>query len=269
MQAKKPFFLAVLVFISIFFAFLTFSMYRHLKTSEAEFNFKEATLTKENLGLRDEAKSMLEEFEKNIEKLTLFEEEKRSLNLQHSEEIKVLTEDKANLEKKIRELQNRSFIQNLRDAMHKEENENAKKFFERILYDIVTLRSVKNIELEPIIVTEKKSSSFGGKSGDKPNRKGAQVSKEPLPKSTVNVFSGKRGKIVSIDDAYNLVIIDLGRKDGINGGEEIAILKGGEEIARAQIINVRYKISAAFINNIGQKYSVRSITKGYDVLISE
>ncbi|MCQ9207515.1 MAG: hypothetical protein NG740_06530 [Omnitrophica bacterium] len=79
----------------------------------------------------------------------------------------------------------------------------------------------------------------------------------------------KNGEILLIDKNCNLVIIDLGRREGVKENDRLKILKDGEEIAEATIIGVRYRASAAFVDEIEHRHNIRSIQKGDEVLISE
>jgi len=77
----------------------------------------------------------------------------------------------------------------------------------------------------------------------------------------------KRGEVISIDKNCNLVVISLGRKDGIEKDTRCRILKNGEKIAEATIIGVRYRTSAAFVDEVQFKHHISNIEPGDQILI--
>lgn len=64
-------------------------------------------------------------------------------------------------------------------------------------------------------------------------------------------------------------MIDLGTQDGIVKGDRCVVVKDEKVIASAEIISVRYKISAAFIDDVRYKNALTDIKEGDKVLISK
>ena len=95
--------------------------------------------------------------------------------------------------------------------------------------------SSNQIELPPIIVNSpSQSSEFNA---------GA---KEP----------GFNGKIVSINEENNFVIVDLGEASGIKVGDILGVYRGDKYIARVEVIQVRKDISAADLKDQWSKVKV-------------
>ncbi len=83
----------------------------------------------------------------------------------------------------------------------------------------------KEVELPPIIVTA-------------PN---------PAVSANAQEGIGFNGKIVSINEHSNFVIVDLGENSGIQMGEMLNVYRGAQNIAKLEVIQVRKDISAADI----------------------
>ena len=81
--------------------------------------------------------------------------------------------------------------------------------------------------------------------------------------------AGKNGEILLVDKNCNLVIIDLGQREGVKEKDRLKILKDGKEIAEATVIGVRYRASAAFVDEIEHRHNIRNIENGDAVLIPE
>ena len=95
------------------------------------------------------------------------------------------------------------------------------------------------------------------------------ASRRPDTQAASRSKTGKNGEILLIDKNCNLVIIDLGRREGVKEKDRLKILKDGKEIAGATIIGVRYRASAAFVDEIEHRQNIRNIQKGDEILISE
>jgi regulator of replication initiation timing len=75
------------------------------------------------------------------------------------------------------------------------------------------------------------------------------------------------GNVLSFNKKDNLVVIDMGSKDGLTEKDKCVILKGDKEIAYAEIISVRYDLSAAMITDIAAGYSVKDLESGCQVSV--
>ena len=154
MQSKKSLLWALLISVSIFCVILSFLMYRHLKEKELEFNTNKARLIKENMDLKDNVSTLKDELVKQAEAVTHLGEENQKLKDEYVGVVDKLREENAAFGARIKELEGRPLIQQLRDAAYNEDNENLRKFLEKVLYNIVLIKSGKSIELEPTVVAE-------------------------------------------------------------------------------------------------------------------
>ena len=97
----------------------------------------------------------------------------------------------------------------------------------------------KEVELSPIVV----------------NAPGAAVSlKEDMD-------IGFNGKIVSINEDNNFVIVDLGENSGVQLGEVLSVYRGAQNIGKLEVIQVRKEIAAADIKQKTAKLVVGDIVK--------
>ncbi len=72
---------------------------------------------------------------------------------------------------------------------------------------------------------------------------------------------GFNGRIVSINEENNFVIIDLGENSGVRVGDTLSVYRGSKYIAGLEIIEVRKDISAADIKQRGAKIKVGDAVK--------
>lgn len=147
------------------------------------------------------------------------------------EELKKLDRRITFLHGYIRKIENASVNFYLDRAMKRSEKKSIKAILEK------AIESVKAVmEGKPDAAADKTKSSFYG---------------EALS------FSGKE----------NLMIINMGVKDGVKEGDKCVVYKDGAEIAYGEILSVRYRISAAVINDLAAGYKVKDLQKGCQVSI--
>jgi len=268
MENRNTFFIAILISVCIFCIALGIFLFRHVKKIEFDFNEKEAALITENMDLQDriekvqetikektkEINTLKKEKEKLSGRVQSAEEENEKLSKAHAERVGKLEEERELLHREIKTLKEMPITGLIRKAIAVEEDENIKKVLERTLRNMELVKSGNFIGLEPIVVTEE-----GGIEGFEG------------PKAAMTALHHKKrtGKILSIDKRNNLIVISLGTGNEIEEGRRLIILKSGEEIASAEIINSRYKISAAFIDDIKYGYTINDIREGYKVLVSK
>lgn len=72
---------------------------------------------------------------------------------------------------------------------------------------------------------------------------------------------GFNGKILSINEPNNFVIVDLGQNSGVNIGDQLSVYRGSQYVARLQIIQVRNDISAADIKDQWSKIQIGDIIR--------
>jgi len=273
MNDKTRFLMAILIAVSLFLAVLVVSIYGNLKKTELAFNERKATLIKENLDLKDsnktledamnqkkEAFTLLEEQRKVVEeKLANFEKEKEAVKKEFEEELISLKKENSLLATRVKELEDKTLEEKIQEAIQKEDNDSLKKFLAKVVYNIEVIKKGGNIELEPIVVTETEQESAGSSE---------TVLKQPLKQSSA-LSQPKKGKIISVDQKYSLVVFDIGRKDGVEKGKQCAILKDDKEIAQAEVISTRHNVSAAFVYETAYGTDIRDIKIGDGVGFGE
>lgn len=137
-----------------------------------------------------------------------------------------LTEEKNKIEKKL--IETEGMIQNKIDEIWE-----MKEGLGETLKEHETHIPSSDIELSPIVVNSQGSAS--------------------MIKPTT---TGLNGKIVSINDDNNFVIVDLGEKTGIRVGDSLSVYRNNQYIARLEVIQVRKDISAADIKDRVSKIKV-------------
>ena len=255
----------VLLTISIVSIVAAVSFFQALRKAELEFNQKKAVLVKDNLDLKDRLDSIQDLITQKTEAAAAIEKEKRALERElgilkkenegliasSSKEIESLKQKSLILKKKIYTLENSSIVQRLKEAADKENNENIKKVLDDSLKKIALIKEGKSVNLEPIVVKE--DSEFQSVTAAPPSQEKAD----------------RQGTVLSLDRKSNLVVISLGRKDDVKEGDRLHIFKDDARIAAGEIISVRYRISAAAIDDIQYKNTIGDIKEGYKVIVSE
>lgn len=79
-----------------------------------------------------------------------------------------------------------------------------------------------------------------------------------LDKIVVQPQKSLSGKVLVVNKEFHFLIIDLGRKDGVNTGDEFVVYNGSKEIAKVQIEKVYTAMSTASIVSGSQ---IREISK--------
>lgn len=94
------------------------------------------------------------------------------------------------------------------------------------------------VELPPIVVKGTVSK----------NTAEAALSPPPVPKQgTATLEEVKNGKIVSVNEKFHFVVINLGRDDGVLDGMSFHVYRDGEERGIVRVTEARQKISACDI----------------------
>lgn len=255
----------VLLTVSIVSIVAAVSFFQALKKTELDFNQKKATLVKDNLDLKDRLDSIQDLIAQKTEAVAAAEKERKALEQElgilkkenetiiasSGEEIESLKQKSLILKKKIYTLENSSIVQRLKEAIDKEKNENIKKVLDDSLKKIELIREGKSVNLEPIVVKE----------DDAPQA----VTITP----SVREKAGKKGAVLSLDRKSSLVVINLGRKEDVKEGDKLHIFKEDTQIAGGEIISVRYRISAAVIDDILYKNTISDIKEGYKIIVAE
>lgn len=265
MQNKNILSSAILTIITIFFVTLSIFLFQNLRKLELGFNEKKALLVKENLDLKDRVESLQEMVNQKTESINSFEKEKlffdeklnqikkdsKELIKSYSDKLKALVRQKSVLKGQINSIKKAPPARLIQEALGKEENISIKKLLENTLNKIELIKSGKTVELEPIIVRKEKSQL------------------QPPPPQEVAEKEERQGAILSLDRENNFMVINLGRRDGIKEGDRCEILKDGEKMAEGEIMSIRYRISAVFIDYFHNQYTINDIKEGFKVAVLE
>jgi len=262
-QNRKSLLWAAIISVSIFCIILTFWMFLHLKRKETEFNNKKAILIKDNMNLSDKVDLLDRELIQRTKKIKELNKKTNDMKKTYDGKIATLQKQNTKISSKLKALENKSLVEKIRESIHKEENADLKKFLEKVLYNVVLIQSGKSIELEPIVVAKKEGDAETSESEIKLTEYISTVPEAPL------VLKGKEGKVLSVDSKYSLIIIDLGRGSGIKEEQKCLIVRNEKQIASAKIISVRYKVSAAFVDDIEYGYDIRDIKEDDSVVVLE
>lgn len=270
--------IAVLVVICLLLGVLAFSYSKDLKKTELAFNEKKAVLVKENLDLKDRLDSLQKIISEKTESLTATAKEKSAVQEQldalveknkelmtsYTAKLEVLSREKEALRKKVLNLDKSPVIERIKDILKKEENDNIRKVLEDVLNKLELIKEGKPVNLEPIVVTKNEVLTTS------PVIEPAPQKEEKIEEARkVIEQQEKSGTILSVDRKNSLIVISLGRKEDVAEGYRCKILNNDEEIASAEVVSVRYRIAAAFIDNILGKHSMNDIKEGLKVTISD
>jgi|GEM_PF-954419 len=70
------------------------------------------------------------------------------------------------------------------------------------------------------------------------------------PIDRINMGTSLKGRIVAVNSEHNFVVIDLGKQDGVETGEEFDIYRGQAYIGLIEVIQMRDRISACDIKDV-------------------
>lgn len=259
---------AVLISISVFSIFVAISSRHQTNTAEDKFNKERAVLIKEGMDLQDKIDALTKELKEKAGAISFMEAEKRAIieqvkvieyekkkNVQkYIRKMQALKEKNAELNKKIESIKKIPLSELLKETLADENNETIKRLVENTLSKIAEIRQGKAVSLEPIVIT-------GEGVPDTAAQAGAALENSSIARKT--------GKILSVDKTNNLIVLDMGRNNNVKEGQRFVIMKDGKEAASAEIINTRYKISAAFISDVRYGHTINDIKEGGTVSIIE
>jgi ribosomal protein S17E len=240
-------------------------MFRHTKKIESDFNNKKAALIKQSMDLRDRFTSLQEQMAQKAEALELLEVENKRLIEEYKDKFTEIQEQNEVLTKELRQFKERPLVEQLRGALQREDDQNMKDFLSKMIYNIVLIKSGKSIELEPIVVAQEGEGAAAIETAQ-----GADAGLPALPavaQSQALELAEMRGRILSVDNKYNLVVFDLGRQDNVKEKQRCVIIQGEDEIASGRVISVRYRVSAAFIDKTKYRYKINDIQEGDTVAV--
>ena len=280
MVDKKTLYVVGLPAITVFCIILVFSMFGSLKGAESDFNDQKAAFIKKNMDLEDRIVSIDKETAQTKEALALLEEKREAMAKQHAGEIAALKEENIALIEKAQESKEKPLVDTIQENIEKEEDENVKKLLEKTIRNLELVKSgedIEDVELQPAnLAKDEKTQEEIEVSPNELRQARMQKTVTGLNKTKTakiptsdSIATEKRGKILSVDRRYNLIVISLGRREDVKEGEDCIVLKNGKEAAFATIISARYKISAAFLDETKYGYDIRSVEEGDEVLMME
>lgn len=258
---------AVLIIVTLSCVAFAISSLKKIKNAESEFQGKKATLIKDNLDLKEKLSSLQEMVNTKTTSMNAFEEEKKTLQIQlnqlkaendqllslYSKQLEEGVKKNANLKNKINAFENSPLLQRIKEAMAKEKDDKIKKILEEAMNNIELAQTGKAVELEPIVVTKKTATAT-------PSSQAQQAAVFVQPEE-------KKGVILSFDHQNSLIVVNLGAKDNIKEGDYLRVYIGEQEVARAEVMSVRYRVAAAFIDDVNYRYTINDIKEGYKVTL--
>lgn len=257
--------LSVSAGVCVLFILATFYVNSSIKKTQSIFDGKKAELVKESQELNGRLDSIQDTLNARAEEISSLEIEKKAVSdkletlRKESEravssfrgEIDTLKKKNSELRKKISEIEKSPVIKRIKDYIERERNSAVKKILEETAARIERVQAEKEgraVNLEPIVVATKDEALL-----------------QPAAPAIADA-SARKGAVLSIDRKNNLVVVSLGRKDDLKEGSRIKIFKKDIHVASAEVINVRYRIAAAAIDDIGYKYKITDIKEGDPVV---
>lgn len=254
-------------------------LFNHSRSIEFDFNEKKAALLKDNLDLRDRISSLEDALKQKTSSSAALEDQRKAveselvslkaegekikqdynkLNEDYvsllgekkklADDLESLRRENSDLKNKIGEIEKSPLVEKIKTYIDNEQNGEVKKALELALQNIEAAQAGKSVNLAPVVVESK------AKEGVKEQRAAEGVR--------------RIGEVLSVDRNNNLVAIDLGDRDNVSEGDICSILKNDKELARGEVISVRYKISAVFINEVRYGRVIDDVKKGDSVIIS-
>ena len=252
---------------------------REYQASRVKMDNKLDILAKEKAGLEEKIKQIQSEqfFAETLKEKTILEVEVKSLKdklASQETQIRNLSSERANLQKRLKELKgvrqaneevlkearevsdllSRRLARESQNSMSLSENlerirrENSalqQQLVEAIKKIELSSEKKEDIELSPIMV--KAASPFP--TTPSPAIRGGLTS--------VKTKSFPEGRILSVNNKYKFVIINLGQEDGIKPGMSFDVYRDSSDIGRIEVLEVHPGISAADIMAVRGKASLR------------
>ncbi len=211
------------------------------ETIEKEIQHKEDLINNLSLELaraKNENKFVKEKAEQSDKKnVDLFQQIKRLTSTKGALEKSIirLTQEKDEVQKKLG--QTESMVQSKIDEIWE-----IKESLDRSFRMAQGKPAAGEVELPPIVVSAQGN--------------GAAVKTEPKVSKP-----GLEGKVVSVNEENNFIIVDVGEKRGVRVGDVLGVYRGSEYIARVEVIQVRQDISAADIKDQWSKVKAGDVVR--------
>lgn len=251
--------MAGLVLISLICVAVAVSSFRSMNRMNLEFNEKKAVLVREALDLKDkidqaeknitaknkgmeELEKKFEEARKELEEITVKNSRMMTTYTVRIDELERLNSE---LEDKVASLLDTTIEQYLKNYAETETDPAMKALIARTLSNIELVRGGKQARLDPIVVSAS--------------------SPETSHENSSGLSGGLKGVVLSTDLKNNLLVTNLGRKDGVGEQTTCIISRDGQELARGYVISARYRLSAVYINEIKYGRKITDIKEGDSV----
>jgi len=253
----------VLILVSILCIGVSWSMYNQLKRKELEFGKEKALMIKEKLDIEDSLIVLQQTIKQNntvissLEKENIFltsnvkqlEEETEKTVSVFTEQLEKLQQENTILAKESEALKKNPIIQRILTTLQGDKTQLVQQALENLLQNLEAIKAGRLVNLAPIDIIE--------------------TSAATALQTSPSIPPGKRGEILSVDEKYTLIIINLGRRNQITTGDRCLIVKSGQEIATSEIISVRYRVAAAVIDGLNTGFSLNDVQKGCSVVVKE
>ena len=248
-----------LAVICIFCVLLTFGMLSHFKNSEKAFKNKNAALIREKAELKiqfdslsaalDNNKITVESLEKERESIASefarIEKEYKKLKESNARVLQLLKHENKSMRKKIEAFIKGSTDELIKQIALRESDNSVKNILADTLAKIEAAKSGKYVPLDPIIVAAE-----------------APISNNPIVPN-----NSKGGRVISVDRKNCLIVINMGRSEGVRDGKRCRVISDRGEVAGGTIISTRYTISAAFLDTFAPKRTIEDVSKDEEVVI--
>lgn len=271
MPPGKKTLVTVSVVVCVISFFIFARSFANLKSKEIEIDRYKTSLIKDNLALKDQLDAIQDAFNRRSQAITLLEEETKefadkieslrkendSILVSFRGQLDTLKKKNAILRRKVDDLENSPILKRIRDAARFEEDAEIKKALDDAASKIEAIQS----GAVPAPVTSEPAAE-GIEKQEPSVQKSAPIPAVNKEETLLN------GTVLSVNKENNLLVISLGTKDGVSEGDHLKVLKKGREIASAEVIGIRYRISAAIVDDIDSKYKITDIKKGDPIVLS-
>lgn len=197
-------------------------------------------------------KSHKESLEEELQKLTQvkgsLETELSSLN----ERLETTSRDKAVLDRQVRDQERKiqsssDEIGRLKVALEEARTRPGK----------ATTFGTGAVELPPIIVKAEAQPQPSRTSGEIEGPKVSISTQTSEIKPSIQPKTSIEGKIISVNEENNFVVINLGEEDGLKLGMDFEVYRGDKRIGNLEVIEMRSRIAACDIKDIKERQEIK------------
>lgn len=218
----------------------------YIKKLKKDFRTVTTALLRDNQGLKSRVELLQGTVKDKTDAIETLEKEKKAgeeeigalkeENAKMGEEVDALTKKKEALRKRIYMLEKAPLAERIKAAMRSETDKRIVNILNDTLDKIELVKSGKSVTLEPIEVSA----------------------------------AEKRGIILSVDRRNDLVVVNIGTKNGLMEGDRVKLYsRDGKEMASSEVISARYAISACFVDDFNYGFSIRNIKEGCRAAVIE